>query len=179
MKMSQSGLALIKRSEGLRLNAYVDPGTGGEPITIAYGHTGGIRMGDTCTEAQADAWLAQDIVWAEDLVNQLVQVPLTQGQFDALVSFAFNMGPGAKDVKDGFRTLRNGNPPTLRRKLDQQKYGEAADEIPKWANPPLAGIVIRRARERDLFLGRDWTQIPDGGPASSVQIALAHNAAPA
>jgi lysozyme len=89
-------------------------------------------------------------------------VPLTQGQFDALVSFTFNMGPGGRGVKDGFATLANGNPPTLRRKLDAGDYDGAATEFAKWANPPLLGIRIRRAREQRLFKGGDWRDIRDG-----------------
>jgi lysozyme len=162
MKMSDNGLALIMASEGLRLDAYPDPHTNAEPITIAYGHTGGIKMGDTCTKEQAAAWLQSDVGWAEDLVNTLVKVPLTQGQFDALCSFSFNMGAGAKGVKDGFRMLANGNEPTIRKMLDARDYAAAAGEFRKWANPPLLGLRIRRERERVLFTGGNWRSVPDG-----------------
>lgn len=162
MNISEDGLALIKHSEVFRANAYPDPGTGAEPITIGYGHTGGVHMGDTCTQAQADAWLASDIKWAEDLVNELVKVPLTQGQFNALGSFAFNMGPGAEGVKDGFKVLANGNVPTIRWKLDASDYAGAAAEFRKWANPPLLGLRIRRERERVMFNGSDWRSVKDG-----------------
>lgn len=170
MDIDADGIKLLMISEGLVLHAYVDPGTGGEPITIGYGHTGGVRMGDVCTQEQAEAWLRSDCEWATALVNELVTVPLTQGQFNSLTSFAFNMGPGAKGVKDGFRVLANGNVPTIRRNLDAQNYAGAANEFPKWANPPLPGLVIRRARERNMFLGRDWRLI------GSVDQAQASNA---
>lgn len=160
--ISADGTELVVRSEGLKLAAYPDPGSGGEPWTIGIGHTGGVKPGDNCTYDQAMAWLASDIKWAEDLVNYLVEMPLTQGQFDALVSFAFNVGPGARGVKDGFQYLASGNPPTLRRRLNAGDYVGAAAEFPKWANPPLLGLRIRRARERRLFEGGNWRDIPDG-----------------
>ena len=172
MRMSDNGLDLVKRSEGLRLHAYPDPGTGGDPWTIGYGHTAGVRPGDVCTETQATVYLLADIEWAEDLVNAKVTAAMTQGQFDALTSFAFNLGPGAPGVKDGFAVLRNGNTPTFLRKINGGDWRGAADELPKWANPPLPGLVVRRARERDLFLGRDWRLIPD----ANVAVARQHNA---
>jgi lysozyme len=162
MKISDNGLALIMRSEGCKLAAYPDPGSGGEPWTIGYGHTGGVHRGDACNQAQAEHWLRSDVGWAESLVSRMVKVPLTEGQFDALVSFAFNVGPGTRRVKDGFITLANGNPPTLLRKLNACDYDGAAAEFPKWANPPLLGLRIRRAREQLLFKGGDWPDIPDG-----------------
>jgi lysozyme len=162
VKTSDEGLALIMCSEGLELRAYPDPGTGDAPWTIGYGHTGGVRAGDTCSQEQAEAWLRADCGWAERLVDRLVTVPLTQSQFDALVSFAFNMGPGGCGVKDGLAMLANGNPPTLRRKLNAGDYEGAAAEFPKWAHPPLLGIRIRRAREQVLFRGGDWRKIRDG-----------------
>lgn len=161
MDIDADGIDLIEESEGLVLHAYVDPATGGEPITIGYGHTGGVRMGDTCTKEQAEAWLRSDLEWANSLVNTLVKVPLTQGQHNALVSFSFNLGPGAVGVKDGFRVLANGNTPTIRRKLDASDYISAADEFPKWNSQHLPGLDIRRARERNMFIGRDWKHIKE------------------
>jgi lysozyme len=175
LKIGAEGLALIKSSEGLRLRAYPDPGTGGAPWTIGYGHTGGVRPGDTCSEAEADAWLLADVAWAEDLVNAHIGRPMTQGQFDAFASFAFNVGPGRRGVKDGFVMLATGNPPTMRRAFNAGDWRRAADEFPKWANPPLAGLVVRRARERNLFLCRDWRAIPD----ADVVAARRANAVPA
>jgi lysozyme len=162
MKTSDDGMALIMRSEGCTLQAYADPGSGNSPWTIGYGHTSGVRRGDVCTPEQAETWLCADCGWAEQLVNDLVSVPMTQGQFDALVSFTFNMGPGARGVKDGFAMLANGNQPTLRWKLNAGDYEGAAAEFSKWAHPPLLGIRIRRAREQLLFKGGDWRTIRDG-----------------
>ena len=77
---SDRGLALIKEFEGLELEAYPDPGNKvtGEPWTIGYGHTVGVRRGDTCTEEQATEWLREDLRSAEGSVRHLVDVPLTQ-----------------------------------------------------------------------------------------------------
>jgi len=86
-----------------------------------------------------------------------VTSPLTQNQFDALVSILFNVGPGAKGVKDGIITLKSGVPSTLLRMLNLSIYAGAADEFPKWCHglggALLPGLVTRRARERALFLG--------------------------
>lgn len=160
MKLSDDGLALIMDSEGFVDHAYPDPGSGGDPWTIAYGHTHGVRQGDVCTQAQGVAWLREDKGWAEDLVNRYVQRELTQGRFDALVDFAFNIGPGIKGVRDGFVVLANGNPPTLRRQIDACNWAAAAAEFPKWANPPLPGLIKRRAREQRMFNGGHWQDIP-------------------
>jgi len=88
LRTSDAGLALIKVSEGLEIEAYPDPGNRvtGEPWTIGYGHTRGVRRGDTCTEEQATEWLREDLHDAEAAVRRLVDVHLTQGQFDALTS---------------------------------------------------------------------------------------------
>lgn len=142
---SDNGLELIKLSEGLETTAYPDPGnpTTGEPWTIGYGHTVGVRPGDTCTEEQATEWLREDLRYAENAVRHLVDVALTQGQFDALVSFTFNCGMMALGNSTLLRLLNAGN------------YQGAADQFPRWnrgASGVLPGLVTRRARERDMFL---------------------------
>lgn len=142
---SDRGLALIKVSEGLETEAYPDPGNRitGEPWTIGYGHTRNVRRGDTCDEAQATAWLREDLQAAEGAVRHLVDVPLSQGQFDALVSFVFNCGASAF-----------GNS-TLLRLLNEGDAAGAAEQFKRWnrgADGPLPGLVVRRAGERDLFL---------------------------
>lgn len=145
---SGRGLDLIKISEGLETEAYPDPGNRvtGEPWTIGYGHTRGVRRGDTCTEAQATDWLREDLQAAEGAVRRLVDVPLTQGQFDALVSFVFNIGPAAF-----------GNS-TLLRLLNAADAAGAAGQFKRWnrgADGVLPGLVTRRAAERDLFLSQE------------------------
>lgn len=143
MKTSQKGIDLIKTFEGCRLAAYPDPGSGGEPWTIGYGHTGGVQPGDTCTQEQADNWLAADLQKFEKCVSMYVDVAVTQEQFDALVSFAYNLGCG---------TLRNS---TLIRKLNTGDDVGAAEEFSKWTHASgnvLNGLVARREAERQLFM---------------------------
>lgn len=143
MKTSDKGIALIKEFEGCRLTAYPDPGTGGEPWTIGYGHTGGIKKGDVITQAQADEYLRADLVKFEGGVTKLVTASLTQGEFDALVSFSYNNGLG------------NLKTSTLLRKLNAGDKQGAADEFPRWchaAGKEMPGLVRRRAAERALFL---------------------------
>jgi len=144
MNISPIGLDLIKRFEGLKLAAYPDPGTGAEPYTIGYGHTGGVKPLDTCTLAQAQAWLQSDVRGIVRALADMISVPVTQGQFDACVSLAYNIGVSA------FRGS------TLLRQLNVSKYQAAADEFPRWnksGGKVLPGLVDRRAAECALFLG--------------------------
>jgi lysozyme len=158
MDMSNNGLDLTKISEGLRTEAYPDPGTGGDPWTIGYGHTNGVYPGETCTDGQATAWLREDIGWAENVIrNCPFAGQLKQQEFDALVDFVFNVGTGQPGHKDGFVWLRDGNHSTIYRKLVGGDDAGAANEFPKWDLPPLPGIVTRRRRERQLFLTGTWT----------------------
>lgn len=140
MKTSASGLSLLKAHEGCRLKAYMD--TGGV-WTIGYGHTEGVRAGDTCTQAQAEAWLVEDVVDAEKQVGNGVRVPLTQNQFDALVSLVYNIGGGAFFSS------------TLLRKLNAGDYTGAAGQFTRWIfdnGMIVNGLVLRRSDERALFL---------------------------
>jgi len=166
MKASTECCDLIERSEGNFFKAYLCPAG---IWTIGRGHTRGVRPGDTCTSEQSDAWFAEDIIEFETMVLAGCPSIEDQGHFDALVSFAYNMGPGGKGVKDGFMFLRSGNVPTIRRLYNMRAFKGSADEFPKWANPPLPGLVVRRARERNLFLGCDWRAIPDGDTAAALR----------
>lgn len=139
MQPSQDAIDLVKASEGMRLQAYQDTGS---VWTIGYGHTRGVRPGQSITEAEADALLIDDLDDAADAVRASVTVPLTQGQFDALCDFVFNLGAGR---------LRDS---TLLRLLNQRKYGEASAQFRFWVmagGKPLPGLVKRRAAERALF----------------------------
>lgn len=143
MKTSPKGIALIKSAEGLRLKAYPDPGTGGLPWTIGYGSTSGVTRNMVITEAQAEKMLAEDLVRFERIVERLVQVPLNQGQFDALVSFTYNVGEG------------NFTKSTLLRKLNAGDSAGAAEQFSRWVHAGgkvLPGLVKRRAAERAMFL---------------------------
>ena len=140
MEVSKRGLALIQQFEGLRLDAYLD--SAGAP-TIGYGSTRGVQMGDEITEAQATELLAADVERHADGVRKHVDVPLTQGQFDSLVSLCFNIGVGALSRS------------TLLRKLNAGDYQGAAQEFLRWTyagGKELRGLVRRREAERAMFL---------------------------
>jgi len=141
MHTSQKGLDLIKSFEGLRLSAYRCPA---DIPTIGYGTTSGVKMGDTITKERAEEMLREDVKRFEDQVLRLVKVPLTQGQFDALTSFVYNLGPG---------NLSNS---TLLRLLNAGDYKGAAAQFDRWnkaGGKVLAGLARRRAAERALFEG--------------------------
>lgn len=136
------GVELIKSFEGLELTSYPDPGTGGEPWTIGYGHTGGVKPGDTVTTAEAELLLLDDLYKFEICVEELCP-GLNEWEFSALVSFAYNVGCGA--LADS----------TLRRRLAAGESPQIVlpEELPRWvngANGPLPGLVRRRDAEVEL-----------------------------
>lgn len=144
MNISERGLALIKESEGCELIAYRDAvGV----LTIGYGHIGpDVRDGMMITQARADELLREDVRDAEKCVGNLVSVPLTQGQFDALVDFSFNLGCGR---------LRGS---TLLRLLNDADYSGACAQFAVWTKGrvngklvDLPGLMKRRSREAELF----------------------------
>jgi len=143
-KYSKDGLHLTEGFEGVRLTAYPDPATGGDPWTIGYGHTGPeVHSGMTITQEQAENYLAEDVKKAEADVNARLNVEVTQNEFDALVDFAFNCGCG------------NLNNSTLLKKLNAGDYEGAAQEFLKWdmaAGHHMAGLLRRRQAEELLFL---------------------------
>ena len=146
MKTSQDGINLIKYFEGFRTKAYLD--SVGVP-TIGYGHTKGVKMGMIITETKAEELLREDLDYFEKKVLELVKVPLRQNEFDALVSFTFNLGEG------------NLKKSTLLKKLNNVSYtnpllmAEVADEFLKWnkaGGKVLSGLTKRRMAEREMFL---------------------------
>lgn len=141
MEISKKGLDLIKKFEGCRLSAYQDSiGV----WTIGYGHIQGVRKGDVCTQDQADEWLANDVKTASSAVGRLVKVPLDQNEFDALVSFTFNLGQ---------RNLQNS---TLLSMLNSNDVEGAANQFIRWnkaGGKVVDGLTKRRQAEKDLFLG--------------------------
>jgi lysozyme len=155
MKTSKAGVDLIKKFESCRLDAYPDPKTGGDPYTVGWGATGrGIGRGTIWEQSQADARLMQDIGERETIVNNAVKVPVTQGQFDALVSIVFNVGAGS-DHRDGIIRLKDGRPSTLLRKLNARDYDGCADAFLSWISPGSNvenGLKRRRTAERCLFI---------------------------
>ena len=138
---SAEGISLIKSFEGLMLTSYY---CSSGVLTIGYGSTGAhVREGMTITEAEAERLLKKDLQRFEDAVNRLIEAELTQHEFDAIVSFTFNVGTGA--LQDS----------TFRRRMNagEDKQRCFAEEFPKWVNGsggPLPGLVRRRTCEVQL-----------------------------
>lgn len=148
MQTSEKGIKNIKDFEGCSLTAYPDPGTGGSPWTIGYGWTHPvdgkpIKPGMTIKQETADRLLKTGLVSYENDVLKMAKVKLTQGQFDALVSFAYNVGSRALSTS------------TLLKKLNDGDIKGAADEFLRWnkaGGKVLNGLTRRREAERALFL---------------------------
>ena len=142
MELSNNGLDFIKNYEGLRLKAYKVLESE-KFYTIGYGHYGAdVRFGMEITKAQADELFKQDVSRFEKAVNRLVKVDINQNQFDALVSFAYNVGEGALQKSD------------LLRKLNAGDFKGASAEFPRWnksGGKVLVGLTKRREKERALF----------------------------
>lgn len=148
MIISEKGIRLIKQFEGCSLTAYPDPGTGGDPWSIGYGWTHPVdgkpvERGMTIDQITAERLLKTGLVGYENDVLKVVRVKLTQGQFDALVSFAYNVGSRALSTS------------TLLKKLNAGDIKGAADEFLRWnkaGGKVMPGLTNRRKAERDVFL---------------------------
>lgn len=143
MKVSQQGIDLIKQFEGCRLYAYRDSvGV----LTIGYGHTKGVRSGMSITQQQAEQFMKEDIQPIERTLNSMC-VNFKQQQFDALVSWIFNLGVG------------NFNKSTMKKWITGNFTDEdITDQMVKWVNAggiPLLGLKRRRVAEANMFLGRE------------------------
>jgi lysozyme len=139
-KLSEHGAEFIAGFEGFRANAYWD--SWGKVWTIGYGHTSGVEQGQKVSKKQALNLLEKDAANAATAVRDLVHVSLTQNQFDALVSFVFNLGAGSLAES------------TLLKKLNKGNYKGAAKEFVKWNHAGgvvLAGLTRRREAEAALF----------------------------
>ena len=140
MHISQKGIDLIKVSEGLKLEAYQDSvGV----WTIGYGTTRGVKQGMRITAAQAEEYLKTDVARFEPELSALVKVPLSQNQWDALMSFVYNLGSA------------NLASSTLLKFLNAGDYARAADQFTRWnkaGGTVLPGLTKRRAAEQALFL---------------------------
>lgn len=139
MKTSDNGIEFIKKHEGLRLKAYLCPS--GKP-TIGYGHTKGVKLGDVITEEEAEQLLREDLIVVENEINRH-NLNLNQNQFDALVSFVYNVGIG------NFRSS------TLLKKIKANPNDESiANEFKRWVysnGKRLPGLVKRREEEAELY----------------------------
>jgi GH24 family phage-related lysozyme (muramidase) len=152
--INAAGLEIIKGFEGLGLSAYPDPGTGGEPWTIGYGHTSAagpppVYQGLTITRSEAEEILKRDLTQYERAVANAVTRSPTSDQFSALVSFTFNVGAG------------NLQSSTLLSKHNAGDFAGAAEEFGRWVyagGNVMQGLVRRRQAERALYLSENWRQ---------------------
>jgi lysozyme len=143
MRLSQTGLALLKQSEGFRPHTYKDVNG---LATIGFGHRllAGESFPNGITELEATRLLVNDIQTAEQAVVRLVKVPLAQGQFDALVDFCFNLGCGRLSSS------------TLLKVLNTGRYHDAAEQLLRWdiaAGDVNKGLKERREAEFTLWNG--------------------------
>lgn len=142
--INPAGIALIEQFEGYRDTAYQDSNG---IWTLGYGHVRGVKQGDTCTKTQALQWLGEDLASAENAVEHIVVVPLTDNEFSALVSFVFNVGAGKFAGS------------TLLKKLNAGSYDAVPINLKAWVfagGKVQQGLVKRRAAEAEL-----WSK-PDG-----------------
>jgi len=162
--VSEDGIALIKKFEGLHkvgkdglIHSYRCPAG---VWSIAWGHTKGVRSGMKITVEEAEQFLRNDLADCGKVIKKHVHVPLSQGQYDALVSFVFNIGGGKNFLSS-----------TLLKKLNKGLYDECPEQIMRWNKArvegklqPLRGLTRRRSAEAAIF-SRD-AQLPsdDGGP---------------
>jgi len=140
MKTSEQGLSLIKKFEGLRLEAYLCPAG---VWTIGYGHTHKVYKGKKITKEEAEKLLKEDLQIFESAICDVVKVPLNQNQFDGIVSFVYNVGIGA------FRTS------TMLKFINANHFPLAAGQFDRWIyskGKKLEGLVKRRKEEKELFL---------------------------
>lgn len=146
--LSKKGFDFIRLWEGCKLKAYQD---GGGVWTIGYGNTKYAKQGLVISQALADDFLMEDVYYFENGVNDLVKVPLVQTQFDALVSFAFNVGLD-QDPDDKAEGLGDS---TLLRKLNAGDWRGAGLEFLRWDKDNgkvVRGLTKRRQAESKLFL---------------------------
>ncbi len=147
MNTSAEGIALIKKFEGCELKAYQ---CSAGVWTIGYGHTKDVEEGDTISKDQAEEMLVEELHEYENYVNEYVNVALSQNQFDALVSWVYNLGPA--NLKSS----------TMLKVLNDGKYEEVPYQMKRWnkaGGKVLDGLVRRREAEALLYQGREWYEI--------------------
>ena len=153
MKTSANGVSMIQAFEGFSSEAYQDIGG---IWTNGYGNTHEVNAETPpISQYQATEDLENNLTFAESVIADNVTVDLNQNQFDALVSFIFNVGEGAEGVKDGFVTLHVGRQSHSLTCLNAGDYEGTANEFPKWNHDGgviSLGLTNRRAKERALFL---------------------------
>ena len=145
MKISEQRLELIKHFEGCELEAYK---CAAGVWTIGYGHIKTAVEGKVITQEEADNLLVEEIIEYEDYVRAAVKVPLKQYQFDALVSWTFNLGNG------------NLNASTMLKVLNREEYEGVPAQMARWnkaGGKVLEGLIRRREAEGLLFENKKWT----------------------
>ena len=147
MKTSAEGLALIKKFEGLELKAYK---CAAGVWTIGYGHTKDVQEGDEWSESHADHMLEVELEEFEEYINDSVTVTLSQNQFDALVSWVYNLGPANLKASTMLKVLNSGDYEGVPAQI--QRWNKAGGKV-------LEGLIRRRKAEALLFVGRDWNEI--------------------
>lgn len=145
--INQAGLKLLMASEGCRLQAYPDPGTGGEPWTIGFGATGpDIVQGLVWTTEQCDKRLMEDLARFEKAVDELVTTELGENQRSAVICFVYNIGVNA------FKRS------TLLKLINQRDFSGASRQFGLWTKAGgrvMPGLVMRRKAESLLFMRPD------------------------
>jgi len=147
MNISQEGLSLIKKFEGCKLEAYK---CAAGVWTIGYGSTKGVKEEDTLTQKEADNLLLHEMQEYEGYIKQLVKVPLEQNQFDALVSWVFNLGPANLKASTMLKFLNAGD------------YHLIPSQIKRWnkaGGKVLEGLIRRREAESLLFEDKEWHEV--------------------
>lgn len=165
MAVSAIGIASLIGHEGLRTTGYLD--SVGIP-TVCYGHTATAVVGQTLSYEQCEALLASDLAEFSATVNRYVEVPLSQQQFDSLVSFCYNVGSHACRTSTLFRTLNAGDYYGAAQQFDRWKFAQGRDCTIRANN--CYGVWTRRMAEKELFLAgtaRDnsplWPVVASGG----------------
>lgn len=145
--VSGACVAGIAQFEGFSGDAYPDPAQpkNGSLVTIGYGHTGGVKLGDKITRQEAEKLLVKDAEKHWNAIKPYIKVPLYQHEADAYTSFTFNVGVG------------NFKKSNLLKKLNQSRYSEACAELKKWVyagGRKLTGLVKRREAEYRMCMGK-------------------------
>lgn len=141
------GLALIKKFEGCELEAYQ---CSAGVWTIGYGHTKDVVEGMTISKEEAEQMLVDELHEYENYINEYVNVALSQNQFDALVSWVYNLGPANLKASTMLKVLNSG------------KYEDVPAQIKRWnkaGGKVLEGLIRRREAEACLFQGKEWFEI--------------------
>jgi|TARA_R110001592_G_scaffold7653_1_gene42419 lysozyme len=147
MTISEEGKSLIKKFEGCELTAYKC--AAGVP-TIGYGHIKGVSMGDTITQEQADEMFNHEMHEYETYVNTAVTVPLSQNQYDAIVSWVFNLGNGNLLASTMLKVINSGDHAGVPAQI--KRWNKAGGKV-------LDGLVRRREAEALLYQGAIWEHV--------------------